>query len=143
MKTTGVNIARNKFQICKQLGEGAFGKIYQGIHTKTNEEIAIKLEKHETDIIYPNLQYESKILQKLQPHPGVPRFIWSGLEGEYNILVMQILGPSLDALFEFCEYKFEMKTILWIASQAITLVENMHDLGYLHRDLKPENLVIG
>ena len=34
-----------KYKICKKLGSGAFGEIYQGVNLKTNEEVAIKLEK--------------------------------------------------------------------------------------------------
>ena len=73
----------------------------------------------------------------------MPKFIWSGIEGEYCILVMQILGPNLRQLFEFCNEKFEMKTILWIGIQAITLIEQMHEAGYIHRDIKPDNFLFG
>lgn len=51
-----------KFRVCRFLGEGAFGKIYQGINLKTNEEVAIKMER--MDCESPMLQYESKLLQK-------------------------------------------------------------------------------
>ena len=49
-----------KFRVCRFLGEGAFGKIYQGINLKTNEEVAIKMER--MDCESPMLQYESKLL---------------------------------------------------------------------------------
>jgi serine/threonine protein kinase len=56
---------------------------------------------------------------------------------------MTILGPNLTQLFNFCEKKFTLKTILIIAIQTIERLEYMHDIGYLHRDLKPENIMIG
>ena len=40
-------------------------------------------------------------------------------EGDFNILVLDILGPSLADLFTFCERNWNMRTILWIASQMI------------------------
>ncbi len=56
---------------------------------------------------------------------------------------MTILGPNLTQLFEFCECKFSLKTILIIGMQMLERLEFMHDIGYLHRDLKPENIMIG
>ena len=37
-------VNQGKFKLCKMLGEGAYGKIYQGINVKTNDQVAIKLE---------------------------------------------------------------------------------------------------
>ena len=37
-----------KYKLSKRLGEGAFGQIYAGVNVKTNEEVAIKLEKLDT-----------------------------------------------------------------------------------------------
>ena len=36
-----------------------------------------------------------------------------------------------------------MKTIILIADQLITILEEVHNLGIVHRDLKPENIVLG
>ena len=49
----------SKYKLTKRLGEGAFGTLYAGVNMKTNEEVALKLEKLDTN--QPTLQYESKI----------------------------------------------------------------------------------
>tara|TARA_B110000285_G_C15051074_1_gene577019 strand:+ start:72 stop:224 length:153 start_codon:yes stop_codon:yes gene_type:complete len=49
------------------------------------------------------LEYETKLLEKLQGTPGFPKVLWYGIEGDYKALVMEMLGPSLHDLFEFCE----------------------------------------
>ena len=42
---------------------------------------------------------------------------WYGQEKDYNVLVMDLLGPSTEDLFNFCGRKFTMKTVLMLADQ--------------------------
>ena len=56
---------------------------------------------------------------------------------------MDLLGPSLKDLFEFCEKKFNINTIMWLATQMIQRIQQRHEHEYLHRDIKPENFLIG
>ena len=93
-----------KYKISKKLGRGAFGDLYSGINLKTNEEVAIKLEKLDTQT--PMLQYEAKIYEKFQGGPGIPTIHWYGVEGDFNVMVMDILGPPLEELFQFCKKKW-------------------------------------
>ena len=46
---------------------------------------------------------------------------WYGQEKDYNVLVMDLLGPSLEDLFTFCSRRFTMKTTLMLADQVYTL----------------------
>ena len=130
-----------KFKIAKILGEGAFGKLYSGNNLKTGDEVAIKMER--TDAKYPMLQYEASVYKKLIGNQGIPTIHWYGVEGEFNVLVMDILGPPLEDLFKFCKHHWGMKSILWVASQMISRIEVMHNSNFVHRDIKPENFLIG
>jgi casein kinase 1 epsilon len=68
---------------------------------------------------------------------------WFGVEGEYSVMVMDLLGPSLEDLFNYCKRKFSLKTVLMLADQMIQRIEYIHSRLFLHRDIKPDNFLIG
>ena len=51
---------------------------------------------------------------------GIPLIKWCGAEGDYNVMVMELLGPSLEDLFNFCSRKFSLKTALLLADQTVS-----------------------
>ncbi|KAJ3694978.1 hypothetical protein LUZ60_000355 [Juncus effusus] len=131
----------NKFRLGRKIGSGSFGEIYLGTNIQTTEEVAIKLESVKTK--HPQLLYESKIYRILQGGTGIPNVRWFGVEGDYNVLVMDLLGPSLEDLFNFCSRKLSLKTVLMLADQMINRVEFVHSKSFLHRDIKPDNFLMG
>ncbi|PWA97787.1 Protein kinase, ATP binding site-containing protein [Artemisia annua] len=131
----------NKFRLGRKIGSGSFGEIYLGTNVQTNEEVAIKLENVKTK--HPQLLYESKLYRILQGGTGVPNVRWFGVEGDYNVLVMDLLGPSLEDLFNFCSRKLSLKSVLMLADQMINRIEFVHSKSFLHRDIKPDNFLMG
>lgn len=131
----------NKFRLGRKVGSGSFGEIFLGTNIQTNEEVAIKLENVKTK--HPQLLYESKVYKILQGGTGIPNMRWFGVEGDYNVLVMDLLGPSLEDLFNFCNRKFSLKTVLMLADHMINRVEFVHSKCFLHRDIKPDNFLMG
>jgi len=130
-----------KFRLGRKIGSGSFGDIYIGTHVQTGEEVAIKLESIKSK--HPQLLYESKLYKILAGGVGVPNVHWYGVEGDYNVMVIDLLGPSLEDLFIFCSRKFSIKTVLMLADQMINRVEYVHAKNFIHRDIKPDNFLIG
>ncbi|XP_060560607.1 casein kinase I-like isoform X2 [Ruditapes philippinarum] len=131
----------NKYRLGRKIGSGSFGDIYLGTDISTGEEVAIKLEYVKTK--HPQLHIESKIYRMMQGGVGIPTIKWCGAEGDYNVMVMELLGPSLEDLFNFCSRKFSLKTVLLLADQLISRIEYIHSKNFIHRDVKPDNFLMG
>lgn len=67
------------------------------------------------------LTLESQIYKRLMGGPGVPWIMYSGKQGDYNVMVIDLLGPSLEDLFKMCNKCFTLKTVLLLTDQLVCL----------------------
>lgn len=134
-------VVKNQYKILEKLGSGSFGEIYQAIDKVNKTRVAVKIE---AAITKPQLlMSEAYIYKVMGQASGLPQIFWCGNEINYNFLVMELLGPSLEALFNSCGRKFSLKTTLLIADQIFALIEMVHSKNFIHRDIKPDNFLIG
>jgi serine/threonine protein kinase len=127
----------SKYRTIKKLGEGSFGKVYKAEYN--GEYYAIKFEEKSKG--QNLLETEATIMSYLKG-PNIPFIKSFGYSGDYNILVMQLLGKSLEELFNK-KLKFSIKTVSLLAYQMITVLQYIHDRHIIHRDIKPDNFVMG
>ena len=126
-----------KYQCIKKLGKGSFGCIYEAIYN--NDHFALKFENIEKNANL--LESEASIMNYLKG-PNIPFVKSYGTSGNYNILIMQLMGKSLEELFK--EKKmFSLKTVCLLGYQMITILEYIHNKHIIHRDIKPDNFVMG
>jgi casein kinase 1 len=137
----GARCIAGRYRLGKRIGSGSFGEIHAGVNLTTGEGVAIKLEQLKTR--HPQLIYEAKLYRTLAGSVGVPTVHWYGVDGAYNAMVLDLLGPSLEDLFNMCNRKFSLKTVVNLGDQMINRIECVHAKNVLHRDIKPDNFLIG
>ena len=76
--------------------------------------------------------------------PGLPIVKSYGYSSRHNILVMELMGKSLEDIFEsLVVKKMTVRCVCNIAYQMMEIMEYIHKKHIIHRDIKPDNFVIG
>ena len=131
----------SKYLIRKKIGKGSFGVVYQGLNTSTNEKIAIKVEKREKNQ-QGTLENEAMRLVYLQGE-GIPKVYCYGNNQSHNLLVEELLGKSLEDIFNSYGKPFSLKTVCVLGIEMIKRIQFIHQKFYIHRDIKPDNFMTG
>jgi serine/threonine protein kinase len=137
-----MSVLSDKYTIIDLLGSGSFGDVYKA-KTHDNKTIALKTEEKK---INSRLKEEYQIYKNLKKsgiNEGIPKIYGYTTTESYNILSMELLGKSLDDIFNDHDKKFDIITVLTLGIELINLIEHIHTAKYIHRDIKPNNFLIG
>lgn len=136
------------YRIERKLGKGGFGQVYvgrraSGTNTDGPAQVALKFEHRSSKGCNYGPPYEWQVYNTLGGSHGVPRVHFKGRQGDYYIMVMDILGPSLWDVWNNNSHTMSTEMVACIAIEAISILEKMHSRGYVHGDVKPENFLLG
>ena len=129
----------HKYLLIKKLGQGSFGSIYSA--KENNNLYAIKFEnKNKGQNLLENEAYIMHYLNGTRI-PSIKSF---GYSGDYNVLIMELMGKSLEYLFEnLPNKKMSIRCVCNLGYQMIEIMEEIHNKNIIHRDIKPDNFVMG
>ena len=129
----------NKYTLIKKLGEGSFGSIYSA--KSQHNWYAIKLESrnHGQNL----LENEACIMCYLRGK-RIPAIKSYANDRHFNILIMELMGKSLEEIFESLpKKKMTVNCVTKLGLQMVQILEYIHDKHIIHRDIKPDNFVMG
>jgi serine/threonine protein kinase len=136
------SVVSDNYIFIKKIGSGSFGEVYLAEYTKGGY-VAAKIEDRKKS---PRIINEYKIynyLHKKNFRIGLPKIYDFIQTPDYNMMFMQLLGPSLEDLFVKYKKKFKLETIFQLSLQFLELMEQLHRTNFIHRDIKPNNFLIG
>jgi serine/threonine protein kinase len=138
-------IISKKFKLITKLGISPFYEVFKGVHLKNETLMAIKIEQR--SVSDSKLATEARIIRDIQGEEvadlGIPRIVELGTEDNFNYLMVDLLGPSLDALMLNSGGKLQLRLALDLARQMVERVQTLHSRGYVHRDLRPDHFLYG
>ncbi|URE24438.1 CK1 includes the casein kinase 1 kinases [Musa troglodytarum] len=139
------------YKIERKLGKGGFGQVYVGRRLSGGTErtgpdafeVALKFEHRNSKGCNYGPPYEWQVYNTLNGCYGIPWVHYKGRQGDYYILVMDMLGPSLWDVWNSVGQTMSPNMAACIAVEAISILEKLHAKGFVHGDVKPENFLLG
>ncbi|CDY55141.1 BnaC01g44810D [Brassica napus] len=140
------------YKVERKLGKGGFGQVFVGRRISGGNdrsagasilEVALKFEHRSSKGCNYGPPHEWQVYNTLGGSHGVPRVHFKGRQGDYYIMVMDMLGPSLWDIWNTSGQAMSSEMVACIAVESLSILEKMHAKGYVHGDVKPENFLLG
>uniref|UniRef100_A0A7N0TH61 non-specific serine/threonine protein kinase n=1 Tax=Kalanchoe fedtschenkoi TaxID=63787 RepID=A0A7N0TH61_KALFE len=140
------------YKIERKLGKGGFGQVFVGRRVSGGNEratgaaaleVALKFEHRNSKGCSYGPPHEWQVYNTLGGSHGVPKVHYKGKQGDYYVMVMDMLGPSLWDVWNTTGQAMSSEMVACIAVESLSILEKLHSKGYVHGDVKPENFLLG
>ncbi|KAN0121035.1 Protein kinase-like domain containing protein [Russula decolorans] len=140
-KTITTDIVRvgGRYRVGKLLGARTFGTVYLGRDIKKGRDVAVKLEAAQE--WGSKLEHEYHVYRATSGIRGIPKMLWYGVEGRYNVMVLSRLGCTFEEMAQLGV--LDANAVFTYAKQMLSVLKSLHDHHYVHLDVKPDNFMIG
>ncbi|KAF9235738.1 kinase-like domain-containing protein [Melanogaster broomeanus] len=131
-----------KLFLLQIIGAGAYGVVLQGVDTTSGTSLAVKKSRVSIRVKRTHLHYEAKILQALSGHPAIPAIYGYGRFPHFEYLAMERCGSNVEELAQLNQGGTQLKTVILLALQMISVLQHIHSHGFVHRDVKADHMLI-
>ncbi|HEY9193729.1 MAG TPA: serine/threonine-protein kinase [Methyloversatilis sp.] len=143
-----IPVRLGKYEILRELGQGAMGIVYEGRDPVIGRRVAIKtlkreqLDRSEADEVIARFKREAQAAGRLN-HPNVVAIYEYGEEDDGTAFIAMefVQGRELRDLFEADE-RVALPIVGRIMGQLLSALEHAHRNGVTHRDIKPANIIL-
>ena len=142
------------FVVTEVIGEGGMGRVYGGVQTSLNREVALKVSKNgQIDArVRAQVMHEAQVTALIE-HPNIMPIHLLAVEedGQAIQVLKRISGVSWSELLADPNHhhwsKLDTPTgqldfHLDVLSQVCSAMSYAHQKGVIHRDLKPDNIMV-
>ncbi len=146
LNTTRPTVGR--YEILRELGQGAMGVVYEARDPKIDRKVAIKtirlldeFEEEKVREIKERLFSEAQLAGKLS-HPSIVSVYDVGEDYDLTYIAMELLeGKDLE---QFCQKEslLPLRRVLDVVAETADALDYAHARGVVHRDVKPANIMI-
>lgn len=138
----------DRYERSVPLGVGGMGEIWEGVDTRLNRGVAVKLIRHvrrdDPEAARRRFYREARILARLR-HPGIPALYDFGPHGEDLFIVMELVDGAVSLCDLIAERGPDLLPVPWtaaIGAQLCAALAAAHRAGLIHRDLTSSNVVV-
>ncbi len=139
-----LNLFVGDYRLQQKVGKGSFGEVFQC--TKGNQKFAAKLEprrkKGRRRRGPSQLEYENRVYGILKGGAGIPAIEAFFVQDDYNVMIMKLLGKSIQSVFESSGRNIPLVSVIAIGLRILSHLSYVHSKGFIHRDIKPQNIML-
>jgi len=132
-----------RYRLDKLIGEGGFGRVYQGYDPELDRPVAVKIPRPDR-LASPDqadlFRQEAKRVARLR-HPGIVPVFDAGQDGAVFFIVSDLIDGT-DLAARIAADRPSHRDAARIVAEVAEHLHHAHEQGFIHRDIKPANILL-